>query len=412
MEQRHRTVLILILGALSALGPLSIDMYLPGFPAMATDLQTSVDQVTYSLSSFFIGISIGQLICGPLLDRYGRKRPLVVGLVVYILASVGCALSPTVEILIGFRLLQALGCCVAMVAPRAITRDVFPLSESVRVFSLLILILGVSPILAPTVGSYLIASFGWQAVFITTAAIGLLLLGAVHFKLKESQPADPSVSLKAGPILSSFGTVLKHPQFFTYGCAGSIVSAGLFAYLSGSPFVFMNIYGLSEKQYGWIFGLIAAGLITCSQLNNLLVKRFSSESIVKTVMLVQASAGILFCAGTVMGILDVYTTIFLIFIFLSCQGFSFPNSAALSMAPFSKEAGSASALMGALQMGFGSIASAMVGAMNDGTQLPMASIMTGCAVIGLIILLMGSRKVVAPKLEDVEEQAFEQIENY
>ena len=160
MEKRKKNVLILILGLLSAIGPFSIDMYLPGFPAIAADLQTTVDAVSYSLASFFIGVSFGQLICGPLLDRFGRRIVLIVGLILYLVASVGCAMSTSIEMLIGFRLLQALGGCVGMVAPRSIVRDLFPVEENAKIFSLLILVLAISPILAPTVGSYVIALWG------------------------------------------------------------------------------------------------------------------------------------------------------------------------------------------------------------------------------------------------------------
>jgi DHA1 family bicyclomycin/chloramphenicol resistance-like MFS transporter len=272
MDKSKRSLLILILGLLSAIGPFSIDMYLPGFPAIAANLHTSVDRVAYSLSSFFIGICAGQLLCGPLLDRFGRKTPLCIGLVVYILASIGCALSTSVEVLIAFRFLQAIGGCVGMVAPNAIVRDVFPVEENAKVFSLLILILGVSPILAPTVGSYIIAAFGWPIVFVVLAVVTALVLSAVILKLPETKKPDPTFSLKPGPILTGFAGVLKQPQFTTYAFAGAIASAGLFAYLAGSPFVFMELYGVSDKQYGWIFGAIAAGLIGCSQLNNVLLR--------------------------------------------------------------------------------------------------------------------------------------------
>src|SRR3954463_7668735 len=187
MSKRERTILILILGLLAAVGPFSIDMYLPGFPAIAANLHTTVDMVAYSLSSFFIGICVGQMICGPLLDRFGRKVPLCIGLLLYILASVGCSLAKSVEVLIAFRFLQALGGCVGMVAPNAIVRDVFPVEENAKIFSLLILILGVSPILAPTVGSYVIAAFGWPVVFIILAVVTALILAMVIFWLPESK---------------------------------------------------------------------------------------------------------------------------------------------------------------------------------------------------------------------------------
>ena len=393
MNKKRRSLLVLILGLLSAIGPLSIDMYLPGFPAIAADLHTTVDMVSYSLSSFFIGICVGQLICGPLLDRFGRKRPLYGGLLIYIIASLGCAMSNSVEMLIAFRFLQAIGGCVGMVAPGAIVRDMFPVNESAKVFSLLILVLGVSPIIAPTFGSYLIAAFGWHSVFIILSVIVALLFLAVAFLLPESKEPDPTFSLRPKTILSSYLRVLKEPQFYTFAFAGAIAAAGLFAYLAGSPFVFMNLFKVSPKEYGWIFAIIAAGLITSSQLNTLFLRKFNSSQIIKVTLLVQASIGLLLFTGSALGWLNIYATIGLIFLFLSCQGFSFPNSAALSLAPFKKEAGSASALMGALQMGLGAFASAMVGFINNGTSLPMTGIMASCAALGLLVLTIGQQKI-------------------
>src|SRR5215210_2143733 len=209
MNTTNRSLLILILGLLNAIGPFSIDMYLPGFPAIAANLHTSVDYVAYSLSSFFIGICAGQLLCGPLLDRFGRKTPLCIGLVLYILASIGCSLSKSVEVLIAFRFLQALGGCVGMVAPNAIVRDVFPVNENAKVFSMLILILGVSPILAPTAGSYIVAAFGWPPVFIVLAIVTTLILLTVIFWLPESKKPDAAFSLMPKTILTGFAAVLK-----------------------------------------------------------------------------------------------------------------------------------------------------------------------------------------------------------
>lgn len=413
MQQKNRFVLVLILGLLSAIGPFSIDMYLPGFPAMAADLGTTVEVVAYSLSSFFIGICLGQLICGPLLDRYGRKKPLYVGLAIYLLASIGCALAPTVEVLIALRFLQALGGCVGMVAPRAVVRDVFPVEESAKVFSMLVLVIGVSPIIAPTAGGYIIAAYGWHSVFVVLALITAAITAAVYLRLPESKKADPSVSLRPLPILQAYGRVIREPQFYTYACTGAIGSAALFAYISGSPFVFMQLFGVSEKHYGWIFAFIALGLISSSQLNNLLLRKFRSEQIIRAVLPLQVVIGLSLFLGTYLGWWNLYSTIFFIFLYLGCQGFSFPNSSALAMAPFTREAGSASALMGAIQMGLGALASAVVGLLADGTALPMTGVMASCALIGLLILIIGSRKIrYKAKYEDIEEQAFDMIEKY
>ncbi len=413
MNAKNRTTIILILGFLSAIAPFSIDMYLPGFPAIATDLNTSIEMVSYSLSSFFIGVCIGQVLCGPLLDRFGRKMPLYAGLLLYIAATIGCVFTKSVQVLIALRFLQAIGGCVGMVAPRAIIRDLFHVDESAKIFSYMILILGVSPIIAPTAGSYIITHFGWHAIFILLTIISVLLFAAVVIWLPESKQPDSSFSLQPKSILDSFWIVLKQPQFFTYAITGAISSAGLFAYLAGSPYVFMKLFGTTEQQYGGIFALIAAGLITSSQLNNLCLKKFSSQQIVKTTLAIQTIAGLLLFAGTVAGWLNLYSTIVLIFLYLGCQGFNFPNAAALSMAPFAKHAGSASALMGAIQMGFGALSSAVVGLFNPHSAMPMTGVMAACVLLAWILLFFSEKKItINASAADVEEQTLDMIEKY
>lgn len=392
LEKGKRRIVILILGLLSAIAPFSIDMYLPGFPAIAADLHTSVDMISYTLASFFIGVCIGQLICGPLLDRYGRKRPLYIGMSLYVFASIGCSFSRSAEMLIICRFFQALGGCVTMVAPRAVIRDLFPVHESAKIFSAMILILAVSPIIAPTVGSFLIAGFGWYAVFLVLGLITLLVLLAVVFYLPESRPPDPTFSLKAADILSSFKKVLRNHQFYIYTMSGSIAASGLYAYLAGSPFVMLKLYGVNERQYGLIFAIIASGLIGSSQLNNLLLKKYKSAQIVIVTLSIQTLIGCMLFLGAVFNMLNLYSTVTLIFLFLSCQGFNFPNSAALSMAPFTKEAGSASALMGAIQMGLGALAAAMVGMLNASSAKPMTGVMSFCSAFALLFLVLGKRK--------------------
>jgi len=413
MEKTKRTRIILLLGLLSAIGPFSIDMYLPGFPTIAANLHTTPEMISYSLSSYFIGICIGQLLLGPLLDRYGRKRPLYGGLTLYILSSIGCAFAPTIEVLIILRFFQAAGGCVGMVAPRAIIRDVFPLKENAKIFSLLILILGVSPIIAPTTGGYISAHYGWHSIFILLSIITFLILLAVIWLLPESRKPDPSFSLKPKPILASFKKVITNPQFYTYALTGATASAGLYAYLAGSPFVFMDLYHVTSQQYGMIFALVAAGLISSSQVNNLLLRRYPSDQIMRISLAVQSIVSIIFITGTINDWLGLMGTIGCIFLYLCCQGFSFPNSSALSMAPFTKEAGSASALMGSIQMAVGAMASALVGLLSNGTALPMAAVMTGCS-LGAVTILMIGRKAIIKKSRpgDVEEQTFEMIEKY
>ncbi len=392
-SKRKQFFLILILGLLSAIGPFSIDMYLPGFPQIAGALGTTVAKVTLSLSSFFIGISVGQFLYGPLLDRYGRKKPLYAGISLYFIASLGCALARSVEMLIVLRLFQALGACVGLVASRAMVRDLFHVSQNARVFSLLMLVVGVSPIIAPTLGGYLTDYFNWRYIFYVLAAIAAIILVAVHFFLPESRKPDPLYSLKPGPIVQSFLGVIREPQFYTYALTGAIASAGLYAYIAGSPYVFMELYHVSEQQYGWIFALVALGLIGSSQLNSFLLRTFKSEQIIKVALGLQVATAFVLFAGYLLGVLGLFSTIALIFLFLCCQGCVFPNSSALSLAPFSRNAGTASALMGGIQMSIGALTSATVSFLNNHTALPMTGVMAACAGVSFTILLTGGRVI-------------------
>jgi len=394
MKGRERFFTIFTLGLLSAMGAFSIDMYLPGFPDIARDLHTTVAHITLSITSFFIGISIGQLIYGPLLDKFGRKKPLYIGLIVYLLTSIACAFAPTANALIGIRFLQALGSCAGMVASRALVRDIFPVQENAKIFSLLMLVLALSPIVAPTLGGYVSSAFGWQSIFYILAGIAGSTLLLVYFKMPNGRMPDASLSLLPRPIINSFLEVSKVPQFYTYAFAGAIASSGLYAYIAGSPFVFMELYHVSEKQYGWIFAIIAMGLITASQVNTLLLRKYSSEQIIRVTLFCQCLAGMALVLGNYFHFLGLYSTIFLIWVFLSTQGFAFPNSSALCLAPFTKNAGTASALMGAIQLGIGAVSTALVSIFNNGTAMPMSVVMCCCAVSSFTVLLIG-RKVIA-----------------
>lgn len=401
---------IFILGLLSAIGPFSIDMYLPGFPAIARDLHTTVGNVSLSLSSFFIGISAGQFLYGPLIDRFGRKRPLYFGLSVYLLTSVGCAMASSVNALIVLRFLQALGSCAGMVTSRAMVRDLFAVKDNAKVFSLLMLVVGVSPIIAPTLGGYLTAALGWRYIFILLAFIVAGILAGVYFTLPETRPPDTTLSLKPIPIIKNFVAVMKDPQFYTYAFTGAVASAGLYAYIAGSPYVFMELFKVSEKQYGWIFALVAMGLIGASQLNSVLLKAYESRQIIKVALLCQTVTGLLLFTGTATGLLDLFSTIFFIFIFLCCQGFTFPNSSALSLAPFSKNAGSASALLGGIQMSIGAFTSAVVSILHNHTALPMTGVMACCATLSFIIVMVGHRIIrYRASMAAVEEQSADMI---
>lgn len=393
MSKKTYYSLILILGSLTALAPFSIDMYLPGFPAIAKDLNTTDAKVSLTLSGFFIGISVGQLLYGPLLDHFGRKKPLYFGLTIYILTSIACISVHNIDSLIVLRCIQALGACAATVASVAMVRDLFPVQDSAKVFSLLMLVLGVSPMIAPTVGGMVTANFGWQAVFIILTVIGIVLLLAVILWLPNSFQPDKSHSLKPEPIIRDFISVIVEPQFYTYALTGAVAFAGLFAYVSGSPMIFMNVFEVNEQVYGWIFAFLSIGFIGASQLNNLVLRRFKSEKIVQVALRTQVMVGFIFLLASYNDWLNLGLTIFLLFLFLSCIGFANPNMAALSLAPFSKNAGTASALMGALQMGMGSLISVVISMFHEPSTFPMVASMAGSALLANIIYFFGKKTI-------------------
>lgn len=403
-SNKNNFFIILILGALSTVTPFAIDMYLPAFSQIAADLGTTAPKVAFSLSSYLVGMAVGQIFYGPLLDRFGRKPPLYFGLLLFVAASIGCIFSGSVESFIVFRFLQALGGCAAQVAAVAMVRDFFPAEERTKVFSLLVLILGASPLLAPTVGSFVAVSFGWQWVFIILAAIVALLLAIVFSFLPEGHQPDKTVSLKLKPILSNFAAILKEPQFYTYGLAGAFSFGCLLVYVAASPIIFMDGFKVDAQTFGGIFALLSIGVIGGSQVNLLLSRRFRSERIFQIALVSQCIVSVIFLAGTITGSLGLAATIILFFALLSCIGILSPNATALALAPFGKNAGSASALIGFLQIGIGALASSGVGLFNSGSSLPSISILAGMGLLALLILTAGKRTIVH-KTKDEELDA-------
>jgi DHA1 family bicyclomycin/chloramphenicol resistance-like MFS transporter len=385
--------LILILGSLTALGPFSIDMYLPGFAGIAKDLNTTVANVAMTLSSYFIGISAGQLLYGPLLDRYGRKKPLFIGLLVYVFASLGCVFVKDIDTFIGLRFIQAVGSCAATVASVSMVRDLFPVRDIPKVFSLLMLVVGLSPMLAPTVGGYVTHAYGWHMVFLILMFLGIIILCAAQFGLPNSYIPDPSISLKPKPILLNFAIVLKEPQFYTYAFTGAIAFSGLFTYVAASPILFMDIFKVDAKTYGWIFAFMSLSFILASQLNSVLLKWFSSEKMIYGALVTQSVIVLTFLICSINDLLGLYETIVMLFLFLACLGISNPNTAGLTLAPFTRNGGSASALMGAIQLGLGAFASFAVGLFVKNSMVPMVVIMTISTITALAVLVIGKRTI-------------------
>jgi DHA1 family bicyclomycin/chloramphenicol resistance-like MFS transporter len=255
------------------------------------------------------------------------------------------------------------------------------------------LVIAVSPILAPTIGGFATAHWGWHSIFIILSVLVLINILLVYFWLPTGAAPDKTLSLKPRPIINNFWQVFKNPQFLTYTLTGSFAASGLYAYIAGSPHVFMELYGVTEKQYGWIFAIIALGLVTASQFNTLLLRKYTSEYIVKITLICQVFFGTALLLGALFNIIEMYSMIVLVFLFLSTQGFAFPNTSALSLAPFERSAGTASALMGALQLGIGALITGLVSMLSNETPIPMTAIMFMCAGVSLTLLFLGNRRI-------------------
>jgi DHA1 family bicyclomycin/chloramphenicol resistance-like MFS transporter len=388
----QRRQVILILGALFTVTPFSIDMYLPAYQQIAHALNCSNAQISLSLASYFVGMALGQLFYGPLLDHYGRKPPIYVGLGVYILASLACVEAPSVQILVALRFLQALGGCVAQVATVAMVRDFFPAADSARIFSMLLLILGVSPLLAPTFGSLIATSLGWPWVFFLLAAIAAVILAITAVLLPVGYQADLTVVLRPKQIIATFATIFAEPRFRTNALAGACSFSGLFVYVAGSPIIFMENFHVGARTYGVIFAILSVGFIGGSNLNILVSRHVSSERIFATALTGQLLIGLVFACGAAQGWYGLVPTIALLFALLACLGFTNPNATALALSPINHNLGSASALLGFLQVGISATASAAVGLLDAHTVAPIIAVVTVMAAIGMAILLLGQRR--------------------
>ena len=387
---------ILILGALSAFGPLAIDFYLPGFPAMATAFATDETQIQLTLAVYFLGLSIGQLIYGPIADRYGRRIPLLVGVGLFTLASLACALAPSLEWLIGARFVQALGGCAGMVLSRAIVSDKCDAVGAAKVFSQLMLVMGLAPILAPMLGGLLVNLYGWQSIFIVLTVFSALAALAVALGLPESLPDNVPRQPLSG-ALRQYGRLLKDREFLGHALTGGIAMAGMFAYIAGSPFVFIKLYDVPAEHYGWLFGSNAAGFILVAQINaRLLANRGPAFLLARTIWIYLA-AGVVLLGVSALHTQQLWPLLIPLFVCIASLGCIIPNASACAMSGQGARAGSASAMLGCLQFSVAAGAASLVGVLHNGTAMPMAMVITLCGVLA-VVLAMATRRVYTARI--------------
>ena len=382
MSRQNR--LATLLGLLSAFAPLSIDMYLSSLPDIGRDMGVGIDGAQLTLAAYFLGLGTGQLVHGPLADRLGRRPPLFVGLVIYTIASGLCALATSIEALILLRLCQALAGCAGMVISRAIVRDVAHEIDPVKLMSRLMLIMGVAPILAPLMGGYLAAALGWRAIFWFLAGVGALALLCCVLFLPETLPPEKRQRASVPAVMGSYLSLLRDRRFLATAAVSGLTMAGMFAYIAGSPFVFITVYGVPPEHYGLFFGAGAAGFILMSQFGGRLATRYGRERVFTAGVAALACCGLALTVFVLTGapFAAVYASIVL---YIALLGVTVPIGSVLAITPFPHIAGTASALLGTLQVGFGAIAGALVSALHNGTAFPMA-ITLGLAGVSAISL--------------------------
>ncbi|MEU5850721.1 Bcr/CflA family multidrug efflux MFS transporter [Saccharopolyspora shandongensis] len=407
-DQPRRVKYVLILGALSAFGPLSIDMYLPAFPTIAGDLQAGPSQVQLSLTACTVGLALGQLVAGPLSDTFGRRRPLLIGLVVFTLASLLCAVAPSAYALAGLRLVQGLGGAAGIVIARAVVRDLYSGVAMARFFSLLMLVNGLAPILAPLIGGQMLRVTSWRGVFLVLGVIGVVLLVATAFGVRETLPGESRRPGSLGSTLRTFGSLLGDRAFVGYSLSAALAFAAMFAYISGSSFVLQDVYGMSPQLFSLVFGVNSLGIVLFGQLNGRLVARVDPSRLLAIGLGVNAVGGVAVALSAAFG-LGLPGLLPALFLVASSIGVVFPNATTLALSGHPETAGSASALLGVMQFLAGGLAAPLVGSAGTGTALPMGVVMGALSLSAVVVYLVLTRgaRLEARSGERAEERTTE-----
>lgn len=401
MSRRDRLRLVLVLGSLIAIGPLTIDMYLPALPSITAGLETTDTAVQLTLTGTLIGLALGQLVIGPLSDAYGRRAPLLAGLALHVVASVLCVIAPNIAVLGTLRVLQGLGVAASSVVALAVVRDLFTGTAFASLLSRLMLVMGAAPILAPTLGGAVLRWTEWRGVFVALAATGVVLLGVAARRLPETLPPERRRPAGVRATLRGYGQLSKDRTFVGLIFVAGLSMAALFAYVAGSSFVMQDEFGLSEQEFAVAFGAGAVGLIGASQLNVRLLRRYTPQWILVAALATGTAGGVVLLAFAATGFGGLGALLASLWLVLSAAGLALPNAPALAMSRHGEAAGTAAALLGAIQFGVGAVAAPMVGVLGNGSVAMAVVVLAGMTAATAVLLA-----VVRPaRLEVVETAA-------
>lgn len=397
-DRGQRLRLIVILGSMIALGPLTIDMYLPALPTITTDLMTTSAAVQLTLTGTLLGLALGQLVIGPLSDALGRKRPLIAGTALHVVSSLLCAAAPNIAVLGALRVLQGMGAAAGAVIAMAIVRDLYTGRPAATLISRLILVMGAAPVIAPTLGGELLRFTSWRGVFVALAAIGVVLIPVALVGLRETLPPARRRTAGVRGTLRDYGSLFGDRTFVGLVVVAGLAMSALLGYVSGSSFVFQDQFGLDQQQFGLVFGSGAIFLILATQLNPVLLRRFEPRQILLAAVTAGAVSGVLLVLIAATGFAGIVGVVGGMWLVLFCTGLALPNAPAVALSRHGETAGTAAALLGAVQFGIGAVISPVVGLLGN-DALAMGTVVAGGMVLALVVLVT----VVRPwTLADVE----------
>jgi DHA1 family bicyclomycin/chloramphenicol resistance-like MFS transporter len=382
--------LVLLLGSLTAIGPLAVDMYLPSLPAIARSLHASAGEVSVTLATFFVGLGVGQVVFGPLSDRLGRRGPLIVGVSLYLLGAVGCALAPSVGWLMAARLAQALGGAAGQAIARASVRDRFDHRNAARVLSLLMLVMGLAPIVAPLFGGYLLLVGDWRAIFWFQVAVSALILAATVLRLTESRPQEAREHARGEPVWRSYATVLAQPRVIGFALAGAFNTGAMFAWIGFSSYLLIEVYGVLPQNFGWWFGANAAGFIGMSQVNAHLLRWWTPEDVLVRARPVSILFALALVADAWTGFGGMLGVMIPLYLTIATFGLVGPNTQAAAMNVDVRRTGAISSVIGCSTYAMGAIVSTLGGYLHDGTARPLAAL-----ILALILLSSAALYLIA-----------------